>query len=786
MNTADMQILDVDLPAPLFMCDEQGRLLAVTNAWVELTGVTRERALGKHIADILKANPTADGPAGAGTIRRPDGTTRIVMERRGPGASAGSYIGSLTDVTEQVESSRQLGDAMESLRLAQEAGDVGTWDWRVGENVARCSPHYRHMLGLSPGTTVGYEDWFGALHPDDRASALAAIEKALRDGQPYQTEYRVVLPDGGVRWLSKRCRVECGPDGRARRLLGATVDITDRKLAEEALRTSRDRFARLFQDCPIYLQEVDISAVVAAVRERMQAGVRNMNAYLRANPREITNIARLRRVVSANPATLALLGFNSVNQCNIAVERMLTARQVERWREQIVAISRGRMVEQFETTVLTPYGERDLLGCISILESDENGPRTILYSSIDLTEHKRLEAQIREMQKLDAVGTVAAGVAHDINNVLTAILGHAELARQLAPNGEVANAIEGIQEASRQATTLVRSLLTFGRRAEREFEAVDLGRVVEDSLRLIRRVLPASIAIEFENSCPNGVWVLGDATRLQQVIMNLAINARDAMPEGGKIAISLTESTSDEENRPTFARLVVSDTGVGMDDAVRQRLFDPFFTTKARGQGTGLGMSVVQAIITDHSAEINVDSAPGQGTSITITIETCISPAPARAASQEDRAPRGSGETILLGEDNPQVRAILETTLRRADYEILSARDGQEVVDLFTRHKSSVRAVIIDLDLPKKSGASSLREIRAIQPGVPAIVITGGIEVDKSEFTGPNTELLRKPFRVNDLLSTMARFCAANHESTSPETNTHSAASDEGPRASAG
>ncbi|MEQ8790968.1 MAG: ATP-binding protein [Pirellulaceae bacterium] len=358
-----------------------------------------------------------------------------------------------------------------------------------------------------------------------------------------------------------------------------------------------------------------------------------------------------------------------------------------------------------------------------------------------------LQMQLIQSQKLDAVGTLAAGVAHDFNNSLAAIVTYAELAAASLPSGSrEAEFTEGILRAARQASGTTKGLLTFSRSTGSEKRPTDLGPLVSDSINFLRRLLPASINTTVEVPTDRALFCQVDDTQIQQVLMNLVVNARDAMPDGGELSISVAPA----RGRPGFAELTVRDTGRGMSDDVRAKMFEPFFTTKSREQGTGLGMSIVHGIVSEHGGEIDVESAPERGVVVRILLPTC---APSGAASGELAAQfEGAGRTVLLTEDNDTVRAGITQQLKQLGFHVIAAATGREAIDMFADQGDAVELVVLDIDLPGKSGLDCLREIRAKSPGLPAILISGVPSVDLENL---DATFLRKPFTKAALIAAL-------------------------------
>ena len=370
----------------------------------------------------------------------------------------------------------------------------------------------------------------------------------------------------------------------------------------------------------------------------------------------------------------------------------------------------------------------------------------------DVSERQQLEEQLRQAQKMEAMGTLAGGIAHDFNNILTAISGHAELAGMtISAKTAERRSIDGILSACRQATGLTRSLLTFSRRSTPHRSAVDLVQVVRDTLVLLRPLLPAAVLVsaEIDPKCP--LWIQGDAAQLQQVLLNLALNARDAMPDGGALQIG---TYRDEHDADTIV-LEVSDTGSGMSERVKRRITEPFFTTKTRERGTGLGMSVVHGIVTDHHGTLEIESVLGEGTSIHVRLPEGAPPREAAITTAPDCA---SGvapllSRVLLVEDNRHVSKLLASVFAANGYGVHIESDGLAALAAFKRQSHDLDLLVLDVDLPGMSGTNCLRAIRESGGHQPALLISGNPELAAHPEEFGNTRFLEKPFSMERLIT---------------------------------
>lgn len=378
----------------------------------------------------------------------------------------------------------------------------------------------------------------------------------------------------------------------------------------------------------------------------------------------------------------------------------------------------------------------------------------------DTTERDELEEQLRQSQKSEAIGQLASGIAHEINNALTAIYGYLSLGRAAVTSSHpAAPYLDQILAAAQQASGVTKSLLTFARRERTVKEVVHLAELVDRASQLITGLMPAGIKVEVGTLSAKNALVMGDANQLQQVILNLAINARDAMPRGGTLRIDLAEVSIEAGDA---ARLTVSDTGEGMTADVMERMFEPFFTTKARGQGTGLGMAVVQGIVRSHDGTIRVRSTPGAGT--TFEIDLPLAPASALEASDSPQIAVDVGPpagAVLIAEDNRAVRKLLANGLRKIGYNMIEAEDGAELMDhlsALTTVGAAPAVLILDIDMPRMSGLECLQTLRQRGDMTPIVLISGG-PINGVDF--PKVFVLPKPFQVRDLAAIVARAARA-------------------------
>ncbi|MGA7796485.1 MAG: response regulator [Candidatus Acidiferrales bacterium] len=404
-------------------------------------------------------------------------------------------------------------------------------------------------------------------------------------------------------------------------------------------------------------------------------------------------------------------------------------------------------------------------------------PRFVATVSRDMSERRALEQQLQHAQKFEAIGQLAGGIAHDFNNVIGAILGWAELGEEQAASGNATleNYFKKIHSQCDRVTALVRQLLAFARRQILEPRNFSLNQTVHDVLNLLDKVIGKDI--EIRTSVAEDLWaVRADPTQIEQVLMNLCINSRDAMPKGGRITIETRNALFSEEDcrRTTglppgrFAELRVSDTGTGMDAATREKIFEPFFTTKGTGKGTGLGLATVYGIVKQHNGFIQVESEPGQGSTFRILLPVTETPSAGefRTSALDELPVRCGTETILLADDHDGICEMAQSVLTAKGYHVLLAHDGEEAVEVFTAHRNRISLVLLDVIMPRKNGPEVFAAIKALNPGVSVVFATGysNETAALADLVERGVAVLRKPYspsvlcrRIREVLDAAAR-----------------------------
>jgi signal transduction histidine kinase/CheY-like chemotaxis protein len=439
----------------------------------------------------------------------------------------------------------------------------------------------------------------------------------------------------------------------------------------------------------------------------------------------------------------------------------------------IAGVLDGDVPTNLEIPIVTSSGEeRRVVWNYAVLRDSAGQATSVIATGTDVTESRRLERQIIEMQKMEAVGTLAGGVAHDFNNILTGILGNLDLASNVIPPGSLA--VLPVQEsikASERAANMVRQLLDFSRRSPSERRAIDLRKVAQEVVDLVSQAIDKRIDVGTEST--GDLWLASaDPNQMHQVMMNLCVNARDAImeclegkpraeaPPGGYGIRVATENASVGEGYRRmypYARagdyvvLSISDNGSGMDEATKRRVFEPFFTTKKLGRGTGLGLSTVYGIIKQHDGWINLESQPGMGTTFRIYLPRASVRQEEKLLPPETAKARTGRETILLADDEEMIRSLAQQVLEIHGYSVVTAADGQEAIDLYTRDPGRYDVVILDLTMPHLSGTEVLARIRNLNPDALVILSSGYPSVETSRANA----FLAKPYRADTLARTV-------------------------------
>lgn len=588
---------------------------------------------------------------------------------------------------------------------------------------------------------IGHTPWEFSppRQPDGRESKEKAMEviHAALAGRPQRFSWTHTRRDGT--FFDAEVSLSALTSGSEVLIQALVRDVTEQRKAELALRESEERFRTLFE-CQ--------GEGTGIVDEREQ-------------------------FVLCNPAAESIFGVSAGGLAGRNLKEFVSP---EQWRllQSQSKMRREGTRSTYEMEITRFDGETRLL-VVTATPWYRDGHYVGAFGVFrDITEQHRLQQHLVQAQRIQSLGTLAGGVAHDFNNILSIILGYvSELERGRADSTRFSDAVKTITSAVGRGAALVQQILTFARKTEVQFAPVVLPDLIRELLSMLERTFPKSISFrrEFGKDIPA---LAADHTQIHQAILNLCVNARDAMPGGGEIAIGLS-ALSPEEVAARFAEaedyryvcIQVSDTGMGMDDDTKRRVFDPFFTTKETGKGTGLGLSVVYGIVQSHRGFIEVDSAVGKGTTFRIYLPARLEKSMNPSREQDGQDIQGGNETILLVEDEEPLRTLMRDRLSAKGYRVLEAQNGREAIECFDGHRREIALVFSDLEMPEVDGASLLRKVREISPNTP-FIITGGflIPETKNDLTKDGAEVFfQKPYDPADALSAIRSILNRNPSS---------------------
>jgi two-component system cell cycle sensor histidine kinase/response regulator CckA len=547
--------------------------------------------------------------------------------------------------------------------------------------------------------------------------------------------------------------------------LALGIDVAKRKQTENALRISEIQYRRLFEYSPISLLDEDFSRVKTYINQLRNSGLDDIPAYFAAHPDELSACSDLVTVVNANKAAVTLLKARSKEDLLKGFNTVLTPDSYSTFSDILTAFIEGFKTFEKETELVSLKGDSiKTVVNISIAPGYEATWEKVLISITDITERSFIEEQLQQSHKMEAVGQLAGGIAHDFNNMLYVITGYSEiLLEEYDTQSHINNYLRIILDTARRATNLTSQLLTFSRKQNVEFETLDLHDVIDDALALLSHSIDRRIDI-FKSYSATEHAVHGNHSQLQNVFLNLGLNARDAMPDGGTISVSTRSIVHDDSSGTSqlpagnYIEIVFRDTGIGMQREIQKRIFDPFFTTKEMGKGTGLGLASVYGIITHHAGAISVDSEPGNGSMFTIWLpQAGIGEKPVSDVFEKPIA--GSG-CILVIDDEEDVRTMLQTILSHLGYSVLLAENGESGLTTFNDHKDTIDAVILDLIMPVMNGEECFRAIRSVNPETRIILSSGYAEdtVIDTLLKEANVWFIQKPYTHAQLSRLLARI----------------------------
>ena len=671
-------------------------------------------------------------------IRRGDGTEGFIRMSSAPVRDAEgnviAAVGIVVDVTEQRLAERSVQASDERFRLVARATNDVIWDWDLRSGSLIWNDAVETVFGHRQSELSPHIDWwYDHLHPDDRETVVAGLHAVIDSGgSSWSAQYRYLRQDGTYATVMDRGYVSREPNGVATRMIGAMTDITARTRSEAAIR----------------FQAQLLNAVQQAVVATDPSGL----------------------VIFWNKFAEDLYGWTAEEAIGKPIQELTPSPFMRDHGPDIVerTSAGGSWTGEFLIRGKDGKAFPALLTSSPVL--DEKGKILgVVGVSIDLTERRSLEEQFRQSQKMDAVGRLAGGIAHDFNNLLTVIRLNTEIIIEgLDPSDPRADDVKQIRSAADRASALTRQLLAFSRKQILQPRVLDLNSVVSNVEPMLRRLIGEDISI----TCAAGArgYVVADPGQLEQVLVNLVVNARDAMPDGGRITIETMNAELDEnytsEHSPVipgrYIALTVGDTGIGMDKVTKEHAFDPFFTTKEAGKGTGLGLATVYGIVKQSGGYVWIYSEPGLGSTIKVYLPEVSAAAAFTTAGDSFAAPkvpaRGS-ETILLVEDEDAVRSLTCRILQKQGYRVLTAEDGRAALTIATQEQGRIDLILTDIVMPGLNGRGLVEKLAGIRPSIKSLYMSGYTDDDivRRGFVEPSRSFLQKPFTSEVLIQTVRK-----------------------------
>lgn len=751
IRTQEYRTLVENIPDLIVRYDSDLRRIYVNPAWERASGISAQEVINVPGTDILRdSNPKANLEYTAklrqvlatGTCQRTEfawvsarGETLyldyVLVPEYGRHGEITSVLAVGHDITERKRIEELLLKSEREFRRLAENMPDNIIRYDCAGRTLYANPTHEKTLGMSVEYMIGKSPM--ELFPDGQfADFIVMLKKVIETG--IDTEFDLVFPDGSGKLLCHQVRFipERDLEGTMTSILTIGRDITERKRAEEELL----KLSSAIEQSPVTIIITDAQGNIEVVNPRFT----ELTGYL---PEE---------ALGKNPRILKS-GITSPEEYN-ALWDTITSGKV--WHGEFHNKKKnGEFFRECATIAPVKNREGTITHFIAIKE--------------DITEKKKLEDQLRQAQKMEAIGQLAGGVAHDFNNLLQVITTYNFLLQKhLQRHNQPLDFVDEQMVAIRRAVELTGALLTFSRKRTLQPRPVDLNRILLESQKLLKRMIGEDIVFEMTPATCE-MMVQADDGAMHQVLMNLVMNARDAMPTGGRLTISVERWRPDADfilrngckDAAVFALMTVTDSGVGIAPEDLQRIFEPFFTTKEPGKGTGLGLAIIYGIIRQHNGCIEVDSQRGQGTSFRIYLPLLIAPA-AAAAEQSERLVEGlpGSETILLVEDELLVRSSLHAVISSYGYSVLEAGDGEEAIRIFRENAGTVDLVIIDMIMPKKNGWETLQEIRTINPEIRSIFLSGYTsDILESKGLEEGTELLiMKPVNPPLLLDAIRKL----------------------------
>ncbi|HEY9205959.1 MAG TPA: PAS domain S-box protein [Candidatus Methanoperedens sp.] len=760
-------------PMGIGIADLEGRVIDCNAKMVEMTGFTLEELKSTDISaayvDPDERKSLIKTLQETGRVRdlkvrlkRKDGTiyhallSADLLELRGHKV----LLATVRDITEREQIEEELQKSVhQQTAILNNIPDIAWLKDQESRFIAVNKP-FAEACGLSTEDLVGKTDldiWHKKLAEGYRADDREVMETGRRK----QVEEPLIDKDGRKTWIETIKTPIYDDMGKVIGTTGIARDITERKQMEEALRTSHDELERRVQERTAELVKTN-ETLQTEITERKSAEEKYHT--LIDNIQDGVFIIQDAKMQFVNEAFARIVGYTVEEVIEKDFREFVAPEDLNLITDRYYRRQAGEDIpREYEFHMIHKDGRTRILVNMNVGLIAYRSRMASMGTVKDITEKKRLESQLLRSQRMESIGTLVNGIAHDINNVLTPIMLSQELLRERLTDEESKRLLNAIEKSTHRGANLMKQILSFTKGVEGERSVLQVANLISEIRQIVKETFPRNI--EIKTDVPKNLWTIsGDATQLYQVIMNLCVNARDAMSNGGILSISVENLFIDEDYKRMnseakigpYIVTTVSDTGTGMPADIVDRIFEPFFTTKEHGKGTGLGLSTSLGIVRSHGGFITVYSEVGEGTAFKVYLPAITVSETLKAREHQYKLPVGHGESILVVDDEDKIREITKKTLETHGYEVMTANDGKEAVALYSQHRETIKLILMDMMMPIMDGSASILEIRKINPEIKIIAVSGLTEKDKpAKVSDLVYAFLSKPYTTENLLITI-------------------------------
>ena len=741
----------------VIVTDTQGKIVRINPIASQLTGYEQIDAIGKPINEIFriynnKTGEEAENPidkvleqgkivglANDTVLKARDGEEYQIADSGSPIKDENeNLIGVVLvfrDITGEYNMQEALKENEKTLRKAQAVGKMGSWQFDLNNNLVLASEEAHKIYGVENNRKFTVKEVQDFVLPEYRAILDTRLKNLIEGKQTYDLEFKIQRPDDGeIRDIHSVAEY----DYENNIVTGVIQDITERKKTEAALRESEERYRSIFETAASLIIALDENGII----------------------------------LDSNPRIKDILGYEQEEIIGSSIARIIHPDDFTGVKEFLQKIQSNTYTHKNEYRMIDSKGKiTNVIINTSVLNNKKKTKRTICIIN-DITERKRaqqekeeLHEQLLQTQKLESIGTLAGGVAHDFNNIMTVIIGFTQLIMdEYEKSDPIYSQLQTVFESAERASKLAEQLLLFSRKQGMDFKIINLNTTISRLEKMLNRLIGEDVKM-YDHFAEDLWQIKADEGQIEQVITNLVVNARDAMPEGGKLSISTQNVNIDYEESikipdiepGNYILLSIEDSGHGIEAGILEKIFDPFFTTKGRSEGTGMGLSVVHGIIKKHKGVINVQSEPGRGTLFNIYLPAIKEEELVdldEDINEDINKYRGQGETILIAEDEKPVLRYLEKIFDNYNYNFFSCQSGEEALESFAKHQDEIDLLISDVIMTGINGLELADTIKSSYNDI-QIILTSGYtnkKVIPSDIKAKGYKFLQKPYEIRELL----------------------------------